>query len=243
MATAALSVQRHTRLVFVDGPNAGVTISGVALPTVPSVHLVDAALSASGSGQVDIPPYDRGALTAGVVHISVGGFHRAHQAVHFDELARLGETEWGVVGVGLHRPQMGKVLSHQYGLFTVVERGPGGDQVRVIGSLIDYPSDDLRAVVELLANSQTKLVTLTVTGNGYFSGPAGGFDAEEARILHDLEQPETPCTMVGSSWKHWAVAANRAWARSRSFLATISRTVGPSPGAWCAGRLPRDPRW
>lgn len=232
MATAALSFQRHTRLVSVDGPNADVTISGVALPTVPSVHLVDAALSASGSGQVDIPPYDRGALTAGVVHISVGGFHRAHQAVYFDELARLGETEWGVVGVGLHRPQMGKVLSHQYGLFTVVERGPGGDQVRVVGSLIDYlfAPEDPRAVVELLANSQTKLVTLTVTGNGHFSGPDGGFDAEDARILHDLEQPEPPARWSVSSWKHCAVAANRARVRSRSFLATISRTVAPQPG-------------
>jgi mannitol 2-dehydrogenase len=169
------------------------------LPTNSTIHLVDAALIASGSDRVDVPAYDRGALSAGVVHISVGGFHRAHQAVYFDELARLGETEWGVVGVGLHRPQMGEVLSDQYGLFTVVERGPGGDQVRVVGSLIDYlfAPGNPRAVVQLLAGAQTKLVTLTVTGSGYFADADGGFDAEDARIVHDLEQPESPCTMVG----------------------------------------------
>jgi mannitol 2-dehydrogenase len=148
---------------------------------------------------VCLPGYDRGALTAGVVHISVGGFHRAHQALYFDELARLGETGWGVVGVGLHSPEMGEVLSDQYGLFTLVERGPDGDEVRVVGSLIGYffAPDDPAAVVEALAAEQTQLVTLTVTGNGYYIGAEGGFDCANPGVIEDLEHPESPTTMVG----------------------------------------------
>jgi mannitol 2-dehydrogenase len=162
-------------------------------------HLVDAALRVADSAEIDVPGYDRGALAAGVVHISVGGFHRAHQALYFDELAHLGETDWGVVGVGLHRPQMGEVLSDQYGLFTLVERGPDGDQVRVVGSLIGYlfAPDDPGAVVAALTAEQVKLVTLTVTGDGYYTAADGGFDATDPGVLEDLKHPESPCTMVG----------------------------------------------
>ncbi len=73
-----------------------------------------------------------------VVHISVGGFHRAHQAFYLDELARRGETGWGLVGVGLRRPEIGRVLQAQDGLFTVVERDARGDRARIIGSMVDY---------------------------------------------------------------------------------------------------------
>jgi mannitol 2-dehydrogenase len=162
-------------------------------------NLVDAALDAADASEVGVPEYDRGALRGAVVHIGVGGFHRAHQALYFDELAQLGETDWGVVGVGLNRPQMGEVLSDQYGLFTVVERGPDGDNVRVIGSLIRYlfAPDDPAAVLDALAASETQLVTLTVTGSGYFMDADGEFMSDDPGIVHDLAHPESPCTMVG----------------------------------------------
>src|ERR1700710_2298345 len=86
-------------------------------------------LDALPSG-VEQPGYDRSALVPAVVHIGVGGFSRAHVAVYFDDLARTGETGWGMVGVGLHRPEMGEVLAAQDGLYLVAERAPDGDRVR-----------------------------------------------------------------------------------------------------------------
>ena len=48
------------------------------------------------------PPYDRTALTTGIVHIGVGGFHRAHQAMYLDRLMRAGHaSNWAICGVGL----------------------------------------------------------------------------------------------------------------------------------------------
>src|SRR3954451_16650733 len=124
--------------------------------------LVDALITTRT--RVPVPSYDRGALRPAVVHIGVGGFHRAHQALYFDDLAELGELGWGVVGVGLRRPQMGDVLRDQYGLFTVVERGPDGDCARVVGSIMRYlfAPDDPEAVVAALADRSTQLVTLTL---------------------------------------------------------------------------------
>src|SRR3954452_15814373 len=87
---------------------------------------------------VAIPRYDRRALVPSVVHISVGSFHRSHQAVYFDDLAQRGATGWGLVGVGLHRREMRDVLTAQDGLYTVVARGRDGDEARVIGVITRY---------------------------------------------------------------------------------------------------------
>src|SRR3712207_1751203 len=90
------------------------------------------------AGRVSIPRYDRVALTPSVVHLSVGSFHRSHQAVYFDELARLGHTEWGLVGIGLRRPEMRRALVSQDGLYTVVSRGHDGDRAHVVGVIRRY---------------------------------------------------------------------------------------------------------
>ena len=138
-----------------------------ALPVARPHGLRDDTLSAVG-GSVTVPTYDRQRLVPAVVHIGVGGFHRAHQALYFDDLAAAGVSDWGVVGVGLHRPQMGEVLHAQDGLFTVVERGADGQAARVVGSVVHYlyaPSDP-EAVVRALADPRTRLLTLTITGSG-----------------------------------------------------------------------------
>lgn len=50
------------------------------------------------SSDVATPGYDRNALTPGIVHIGVGGFHRAHQAMYVDALMNQGDAlDWGIV--------------------------------------------------------------------------------------------------------------------------------------------------
>ena len=148
--------------------------------------------------QVDVPLYDRSALVPSVVHIGVGGFHRAHQALYLDELARRGETGWGLVGVGLRSPEMGEVLHAQDGLFTVVERDASGERARVIGSIIEYlfAPDDPEAVLRRLADPRTRLVTLTVTGGGY-SVNGDELDDSDDGVRHDLAHPGLPRTAAG----------------------------------------------
>src|SRR6195952_2980085 len=103
--------------------------------------------------EVSIPTYDRAALRPGIVHIGVGGFHRAHQAVYLDELARQGWTDWGVLGVGLHSREIGEVLADQDRLYTVIERAADGDRATVVGALTGYlyAPDDPEAVLSALS--------------------------------------------------------------------------------------------
>jgi fructuronate reductase/mannitol 2-dehydrogenase len=163
------------------------------------VHALTAATVNALGDAVAVPCYERSGLTPSVVHIGVGGFHRAHQAVYFDDLAARGNLEWGVVGVGLHRPEMGEVLSAQNGLFTVVERGPSGQSARVVGSLVDYlfAPRDPEAVLQALADPRTRLVTLTITGGGYLVGEDGSFLVHDRDVQHDIAHPQEPRTAVG----------------------------------------------
>ncbi len=150
-------------------------------------------------GRINTPTYDRAALAPAVVHLGVGGFHRAHQAVYLDALARLGHRGWGETGVGLRSPAMRDALHPQDCLFTVVERGEHGDTARVVGSMTDYryAPDGPEAVVAVLADGRTRVVTLTVTGGGYHLDHAGRFNSDDPGVRGDLAHPRRPKTAVG----------------------------------------------
>lgn len=124
------------------------------------------------------PLYDRSRLTTGIVHIGVGGFHRAHEAVYTDDLlTQSTASEWGICGVGL-RPEdkpMQEALVPQDCLYTVMTRSADGDQARVIGSLVRYlfAPEQEQAVQDILAAPQTRIVSLTITEGGYGLDAAG----------------------------------------------------------------------
>ena len=173
--------------------------SALSRTAAPAVPLSDRTLP-DLPPEVSIPTYDRTSLRPGIVHIGVGGFHRAHQAVYLDELARRGSTEWGVIGVGLHSRAIGEVLTGQDRLYTVVERAADGDRATVVGALTGYlyAPDDPEAVLTALVDERTRVVTLTITGTGYrVDAHSGEFDADDPHIARDLEDPGTPETVFG----------------------------------------------
>ena len=45
-------------------------------------------------GAVSVPTYDRTKLTAGIVHIGLGNFHRAHQSWYLHRLMQAGTACW-----------------------------------------------------------------------------------------------------------------------------------------------------
>ena len=151
------------------------------------------------ANRLDVPTYDRNLLRPSIVHIGVGGFHRAHQAVYLDAVARAGSRDWGEVGVGLRCARMKQVLIPQDCLFTVVEQDGDRASARVVGSLRHYlfGPDAPHAVVERLADPLTRLVTLTVTGDGYNLDAHGRFRGDGPSVVADLRHPSTPLTWFG----------------------------------------------
>jgi mannitol 2-dehydrogenase len=181
--------------VVTPGRTTGVPLSDATLP----LH----------SPRIDVPTYDRSALQPGVVHIGAGNFHRAHQAVYFDDLARSGiSDEWGVTGVSLRSRDVKDVLSAQDGLYTVVQRGHDHQTARVVGSIASYhyAPNDSAAVRVALADPQTRIVSLTITGNGYYLDPVTAeFDAAHPDVRADLVASNCFVT----AWAYLAEALDR----------------------------------
>lgn len=148
--------------------------------------------------RVHFPPYDRYQLKHGIVHLSVGNFHRSHLAYYMDVLASdHQQTDWGIVGIGVRtedRP-MSEVLKAQQGLYTVVAKGTNESdiEVRIIGSLVDYifAPDELEKAFAVLVHPDTKIVSMTITVAGY------EVNLNNADIQHDLNNAKQPKTVFG----------------------------------------------
>jgi fructuronate reductase/mannitol 2-dehydrogenase len=145
-----------------------------------------------------IPTYDRRQLKPAIVHLGVGGFHRAHQAVYLDDLAERRITnDWGERGVGLLAAdrRMADALTPQDHLYTVVARSASGDDARVIGSMLEYafaPADPDR-VLSLLTDPTTRIVSLTITEGGYnVDDKTGEFDMRNAAVVADAQRTDSP---------------------------------------------------
>jgi mannitol 2-dehydrogenase len=138
----------------------------------------------------DVPRYDRSALTSGVVHLGAGNFQRSHQAVYFDDLAAQNiSLQWGITGVSLRRGQAKSLLSVQDALYTLVERSSRSDTARVVGSLQRclYANDEPDEVMAALTSEQTRIVSLTITGNGYYLNANNDqFDSDAEDVRADL---------------------------------------------------------
>ncbi|MBE9113356.1 mannitol dehydrogenase family protein [Nodosilinea sp. LEGE 07298] len=152
---------------------------------------------------VRVPRYDRSAVTPGIVHIGVGGFHRAHQALYMDNyLEQHPGSDWAICGVGLLEfdQKMRDALHSQDCLYTLVERSPAGDDARVIGSITQYlfAPDDREVAIATLADPQCRIVTLTITEGGYYVVEGTGeFDINHPTIQHDLQNPDQPYGVYG----------------------------------------------
>src|SRR3546814_8809956 len=80
---------------------------------------------------VQAPGYDRSAQTAGIVHIGIGAFHRAHQAFYTDDAIAAGDRDWGIIGVSLRSGDVAAQLGPQAGLYTISTRSATGTQLRL----------------------------------------------------------------------------------------------------------------
>ncbi len=149
---------------------------------------------------VKVPEYDRDAIAAGIVHLGIGAFHRAHQAFFTEAVLNRFGGDWGIVGCSLRSAGVYEQLAPQDGLYTLVERGNDSEKLQVIGAVKDVMvgPDNPAKLVDLMASPAIRIVSLTVTEKGYCHNPAtGNLNLQHPDIIHDLEHPEKPKSAVG----------------------------------------------
>ena len=161
------------------------------------------ALSRAALGSLPIwverPAYDVAKVSTGIVHLGLGAFHRAHQAVYTDAVLR-SDSRWGICGVSLKTPRVGAALGQQDGLYTVLEKGTAGTSARVIGAVREalYLGAGIESVLARIADPDVSVVSLTVTEKGYCHDPASGrLDHAHPEIAHDLAHRRSPVSTIG----------------------------------------------
>lgn len=147
-----------------------------------------------------LPAYDRGRLVPRIVHVGVGGFHRAHLARYTDELAAQG-GDWGIRGVGLlpGDAAMAAALEEQDCLYTLVERDGEDSRVAVVGSIVDYvhAAGDKRLLARLVADPAVAILSLTITEAGYaVAGPNPTIEAIVAALEERIRSGARPLTVL-----------------------------------------------
>ncbi len=146
------------------------------------------------------PQYDRNEVSTGIVHLGIGAFHRAHQAVYTDSILAGGDHSWGILGVSLRSADTRDALAPQDGLYIVATRDGGGDSFRVIGSIgkVLVAPEDPEAVLAAMTDPDVRIVSLTVTEKGYCYSPASAsLDESHPDIVHDLANPAVPRSAIG----------------------------------------------
>jgi len=151
----------------------------------------------------DLPPgvarprYDRAAHGMGILHLGLGAFHRAHQAVHTDDALAAEGGDWRILGANLRSREIPEALNAQDGLFTVLERSDS-DRARVIGAHGPAIGGDAAAILRAACDPAIRILSLTVSEKAYGIDRAA-MDADPAHpaVAADLAQPQAPQGVLG----------------------------------------------
>ena len=106
-----------------------------------------------------------------ILHLGLGSFHRAHQAVYLQQLIEAGDERWSISGANL-RPDMAEVIAAlraQDGCYTVETVSPAGDyryeRIDAIREVLPW-EPSLASVVAGGRDPPKRIVWLTVCEAG-----------------------------------------------------------------------------
>jgi fructuronate reductase len=137
---------------------------------------------------------------AGILHLGLGNFHRAHQAVYTDAALTAEPGPWGVLGVASRSAEVVEALRAQDMLYTVVEISSEGSDFRVPDVHTDafVAADEPDRLLHALAAPAIRIVTLTVTERGYTYAPStGALDLDDDGVRSDLTGLAPARTVIG----------------------------------------------
>jgi fructuronate reductase len=166
------------------------------MPIIDDLSEPTARMGRDASTSVGLPAAP---ASAGILHLGLGSFHRAHQAVYTAAALRAEGGDWGIVGVASRSRRIVDALHAQDHLYAVATISPEGTTLDIPGAHTDsyVAADDPGRVVRDLADPAIRVVTLTVTENGYsFSSSTQHLDVTDPRVQADL-RGGAPSSTIG----------------------------------------------
>ena len=136
---------------------------------------------------------------AGILHLGLGSFHRAHQAMYTAAAIQRSGGDWGIVGAASRSRTVVDAMHAQDLLYSVATISPAGTSLAIPGVHTDafVAADQPERVVAEFADPRIRIVTLTVTENGYSYSPATErLDLDDPIVRSDL-QGGSPRSTIG----------------------------------------------
>jgi D-arabinitol 4-dehydrogenase len=127
-----------------------------------------------------------------ILHLGLGSFHRAHQAVYLHELIKTGDTSWSLAGGNIRADMAETVaaLAAQHGEYTLETVSPQGERryerIRSIKKIIPFDAE-LAGLVDVGAAASTKIISFTVTEAGYYLDSKNQLDPSHADLRADID--------------------------------------------------------
>lgn len=126
-----------------------------------------------------------------MLHVGLGSFHRAHQALYVHMLRETGDTQWSLAG-GNVRPDMAETINalvEQHGEYTLETITPNNEhaftRITSIKEVIPY-TPDLKGLIARAVDPTTRIISFTVTEAGYYLDPNNILDPVATDIVKDL---------------------------------------------------------
>ena len=137
-----------------------------------------------------------------ILHLGLGSFHRAHQAVYLHRLIEAGDTGWSITAGNLRADMADTVeaLIAQHGEYTLETVSPAGERayerIRSIRSVVPF-EPSLAGLIDVGAQPGTRIIAFTVTEAGYYLDAANRLDTSYADLRADLAGASR-CTIYGA---------------------------------------------
>ncbi len=167
-------------------------------------------LADAASGVV-LPPAAALEAEVGIVHLGLGAFHRAHQAILTQRALAHAAGPWAISGASLRGAAVRDALRPQDCLYSVIENDGVDEVATVVGVVREalFAPEEGRTLLARLAAPATRIVTLTVTEKGYGHNPAtGDLDPDHPDIRADLAGRDPPRSTLG--WLVRGLAGRKA---------------------------------
>ena len=137
--------------------------------------------------------YNRDICKAGIVHLGVGNFHRAHQAYYINEyLNSYNDLNWGIIGVNLRKSESEnfQYLIDRKGKYILKTISTAGEKIfsesHSIINLYDWSKDDKSAEF-IFSNPDLEIVTMTVTETGYYISGNGELNTDLEIVKNNIQ--------------------------------------------------------
>ncbi|MDC0044806.1 mannitol dehydrogenase family protein [Pelagibacteraceae bacterium] len=145
---------------------------------------------------LNIPSFKREECKIGIVHLGVGNFHRAHQALYINNYINdTKEIDWGICGINLRKEERENFnfLKNRDGKYILKTTSTDGDtefsEIHSINKLIDW-SKDKEEAENILTDKNVEILTMTVTESGYYINEENNLNLNLDIVKDNIQRKE-----------------------------------------------------